>query len=222
LQIQIRPSNGVPEVAETGDVTRNPAMALYDTSRTLADSIAQFPGAIVSVYAIADQIRGIKVTHRRGTHPATFNSRTYGWTLHDRHRLTEVEAEYFVQRQGPIVKRRLEETHGQNFAFPAAIQHGLHQLSSDAMILDARVDGDRSHTENSITLIQAIASDDSTILLRDHAPEAGMGKHHRKKSDGNGGLRKFRGKPMVGVDLVKGVVANAPRTLERLPDAPSE
>ena len=162
------------------------------------------------MHAFADPVGGIEITEGRCSYGATTDRGPQGGPLHDRHRLTDVEAELGVQGQRAAVKRRLEQAHGWDLALAAAIQYCLHQASSDAMILAAGFHCNRPYAENGGAFIQAIAADDSAVQLRYDAPEAGVREHRREQAARNPGIRDVGRESMVCVDLVKGLVTNAP------------
>src|SRR5205807_838113 len=89
-----------------------------------------------------------------------------------------------------------------------AIHHRLHQFSPHAEVLRAGIDSDRPNPGYGRTLVQAVAPHDAASVLRYHAVEAGIAKHHRKHADGGFGPGKIAREPVFRVEFRESFVAN--------------
>src|SRR4029077_15899666 len=98
-----------------------------------------------------------------------------------------------------------------------AIHDRLHQLASDAEILRAGIDGNRTDAGDTGTLVETIAADDAAAAFRDDAIKAGTGKQHRKQAHSGFRSRQITREAVLGAERGEGVVANlsADRTVDR-------
>lgn len=67
---------------------------------------------------------------------------------------------------------RLQQPHAQTTVGPDPGQHVLHELTPDRLVLDGRVDRDRSQPSNVRPLVQEVATHDAAVELCHYAVEA--------------------------------------------------
>src|SRR5438309_8789375 len=121
-------------------------------------------------------------------------------TLHNRKRLTRIEAEFCIQRERTIVKCRLHQPYPRTRTFVSPVDHRLHQQASHTPILRSRIDRDRSDSCNRGTLIQAIASYNLAVDFCDDAVETGMGEKRLQQTDADFSRRNIGWETMLFVD----------------------
>src|SRR6478672_13384394 len=117
----------------------------------------------MAMYCFAELCRRTQISLARRAYLPSIRQLANSGPLHDRERLTHVEAEFRVQGKGAVVKRRLDQPYAGERTLIRAINDGSHQLASYRPILYAGSDGNRSDARNCGTLIQAIAPDNLSI-----------------------------------------------------------
>jgi hypothetical protein len=70
----------------------------------------------------------------------------------------------------------------------SACHNGLHQLTACRPILRCRVNRNWTNARNRSSLVQTVASDDSSVLFGHYTEKPRMRKHHREDADGNLGV----------------------------------
>jgi hypothetical protein len=88
-------------------------------------------------------------------------------------RRPDVKPKTGVETKRAIVKRGLHQPDSGCALYDGAIHYSLHELTADAPILRARVDGDGADTEDHRSLIEAIAADDPAFGLCHDTIETG-------------------------------------------------
>jgi hypothetical protein len=92
-------------------------------------------------------------------------------TLHAGQRFAHRESEFCVQRGRAIVVSRLNQTHSRELPLGRTRHDSLHQLPTCVPVLDGGINGDRTHTGNRCSLVQAVAAYYLSVLFNHNAKE---------------------------------------------------
>ena len=79
---------------------------------------------------------------------------------------------------GPIVEGCLGPGHAGELALSGARKAGFQEGPANALVLGVRMNGNRADSGDRRAFVKAIAPDNLSFRLGNHAAESGMGKHH--------------------------------------------
>ena len=178
LQVFVRFPYRMSEKAQRARVAADPPGTLHDLGCAMLYSFAQLALAVVAVDAITKPIAGLYIALVSRAHAGAGNLNPERLTLHVRDRLANFESELGVETERPVVVGGLVKPYAGESAFLGALDHVDHQLAADLLILNLRVDRNRTHARDLRALVEKVAAGNLTVQLSHDRVEAGMREKH--------------------------------------------
>jgi hypothetical protein len=172
------------------------------------DSVAEFTRAVVPMYRFTKLRCCRKISFACGSDLPTVEHFPNWRALHNRERLTRIEAKFCVQGEGAIVKCRLHESYSRKGALVCTIDNSLHQHAPNGPILHVRFNGDRPNAGDCRTLVQTITPDNLATDFCHYTVKARMSKKHTEQADSDFRRGDIRRETVLFVDRGKRFVTN--------------
>src|SRR3954452_10373923 len=99
--------------------------------------------------------------------------------LHAGDQIADPEIECGVQRQRTAVVHGLEEAGAGGAGLRGPSDHVLHEDSTDALVWNAGIDGDRADAGDGRARVKEIATHDPAVSFGDHRLETRVAEQHR-------------------------------------------
>src|SRR5271157_4071307 len=96
--------------------------------------------------------------------------------LHHGKRLARPEPELGIEAQRTVVVGRLDQPDARKIPRCEVVDHRLHEVAANALVLHHRIHRNRTDAGNWRALVGEVAADDPTLILCHHAAKTRIGK----------------------------------------------